>query len=95
MFEHNIIPISVPLRNQPIAVARSVGLYISPIHEAPTIRKAVPWNAVRMRKTKKEARFGLAAVPMEHPRNKIALVRHDYIEQSLISLTEVVLHGLS
>lgn len=40
------------------------------------MRKAVPWKAVRMRKTKKAARFGLAAVPMEHPRNKIALVRH-------------------
>jgi hypothetical protein len=64
-----------------MAVARSVGLYISPIHEAPTMRKAVPWKAVRIRKTKKAAKLGLAAVPMEHPRNRIALVRHVYVNQ--------------
>jgi hypothetical protein len=51
---------------------------MSPIHEAPTMRKAVPWKAVRIRKTKNAARLGLAAVPMELPRNKIALVRQVY-----------------
>jgi hypothetical protein len=67
------LPISVPLKNQPIAVARSVGLYISPIHDAPTIRKDVPSRAVRMRKTKKAARFGLRAVPSEQAKKRTEL----------------------
>ena len=42
-------PINVPDKNQPIAVARSVGLYMSPIQDAPMVKKDVPSNAVRMR----------------------------------------------
>jgi hypothetical protein len=38
---------------------------MSPMQEAPTIRKAVPSKAVRMRKTKKAARLGASAVPIE------------------------------
>lgn len=45
------------------------------------MRNAVPWKAVRIRKTKNAAKFGLAAVPVEHPRNRIALVRHVYVNQ--------------
>lgn len=37
---------------------------MSPITLEPMIRKAVPWNAVKMRKTKKAARLGASAVPM-------------------------------
>lgn len=48
----NAGPISVPDRNQPIAVPRSVGLYISPIQAEPMVRKAVPSKAVSMRKIK-------------------------------------------
>lgn len=58
-------PIKVPDRNQPMAVARSVGRYMSPMTAAPTIRKAVPSKAVSMRKMKKEARLGERAVPRE------------------------------
>lgn len=45
------------------------GRKISPIQAAPTIKKAVPWKAVKMRKTKKDARFGASAVPTEKPKN--------------------------
>ena len=44
-------PINVPDRNQPITVARSVGLYMSPMQEAPMVKKEVPSNAVSMRNT--------------------------------------------
>ncbi len=40
------------------------------MHDAPTMRKEVPWKAVRIRKTKNEARLGLSAVPMEQARNR-------------------------
>jgi hypothetical protein len=43
---------------------------------APTIRKLVPWKAVKIRKTKKAARFGDRAVPMENPRKRIADMIH-------------------
>ncbi len=36
------------------------------------MRKAVPWNAVRIRNTKYEARFGAKAVPMLKAKNKAA-----------------------
>jgi len=45
-------PIRVPERNQPMAVARSVGLYMSPIQDAPMVRKEVPSKAVRIRNMK-------------------------------------------
>jgi hypothetical protein len=45
---------------------------------APTIKKLVPWNAVRMRKTKNDARFGASAVPMENAKNKTAEPMHGY-----------------
>lgn len=69
-------PMSVPDRNQPIAVARSVGLYMSPIQDAPMVKKDVPSKAVRTRNTKKAERLGDRAVPIEQPRNRKAVVRH-------------------
>jgi hypothetical protein len=33
----------------------------------PIIRKAVPWKAVKILKTKKDARFGARAVPILKP----------------------------
>jgi hypothetical protein len=39
----------------------------------PMTRKAVPWNAVRILKTKKAARLGLSAVPMLNAVNNAAL----------------------
>jgi hypothetical protein len=68
-------PIKVPDKNHPMAVARSVGLYISPIQDAPMLRKEVPSNAVRIRKTKYEVKLGDKAVPREQPRNKRAVMR--------------------
>ena len=66
-------PIKVPERNQPSAVARSVGLYISPMTAEPMTRKAVPWNAVKILKTKNEAKLGAKAVPMENAVKRVAL----------------------
>lgn len=67
----NAGPIKVPDKNQPMAVARSVGRYMSPMTAAPTIKNAVPSKAVSMRKMKKEARFGERAVPREkQPKRK-------------------------
>jgi hypothetical protein len=48
---------------------------------APTIKKLVPWNAVKMRKTKNDARFGASAVPMENPKNKTAEQMHGYCSE--------------
>lgn len=39
----------------------------------PMTRKAVPWNAVKIRKTKKAARLGANAVPTEKAVNNVAL----------------------
>lgn len=62
----------VPDKNHPMAVARSVGRYMSPMTAAPTIRKAVPSKAVSMRKIKKDARLGERAVPREKQPNRKA-----------------------
>lgn len=89
----NAGPIRVPLRNQPIAVARSVGLYMSlrkvstyayqergtwtvthARQAEPTRMNAVPSNAVRIRKTKKAARFGASAVPMLQPQKSTDVI---------------------
>jgi hypothetical protein len=59
-----------------MAVARSVGLYISPIQDAPIVRKDVPSNAVRIRNMKKAARLGDRAVPREQPKNRKAVMMH-------------------
>jgi len=48
----NAGPTRVPEKNHPSAVPLSVGVYMSPRHAVPTIRKEVPWKAVRMRKMK-------------------------------------------
>lgn len=67
----NAGPMRVPDKNHPMAVARSVGRYMSPMTAAPTIRNAVPSKAVSMRKMKKDARFGERAVPREkQPKRK-------------------------
>lgn len=58
-------PISVPERNHPMAVPRSVGRYMSPMQAAPIVRNEVPWTAVRIRKMKKAGRLGASAVPIE------------------------------
>jgi hypothetical protein len=65
-------PTSAPLRNQPKAVPRSIGEYMSPRHELPMIKNDVPWKAVRIRNTKKAGRFGARAVPMLKAKNKAA-----------------------
>lgn len=70
--------ISVPERNHPIAVPRSVGRYMSPIHDDPMVRKAVPSKAVRMRKIKYATRFGERAVPSEQAVKRKAVTRHIY-----------------
>jgi hypothetical protein len=41
--------------------------------ELPIIRKAVPWKAVKILKTKKDARLGAKAVPIEKAVNSAAL----------------------
>jgi hypothetical protein len=46
---------------------------MSPIQLVPIIRNEVPWNAVKALKTKKAARFGLRAVPIENPKKRRAL----------------------
>jgi hypothetical protein len=46
---------------------------------APTIRNAVPWKAVSIRKMKNETRFGDKAVPTENPRNMTADIRHGHL----------------
>jgi hypothetical protein len=51
---------------------------MSPRQAAPTMRKAVPWKAVRMRKTKKETRFGARAVPILKAKKRTADMRHTY-----------------
>jgi hypothetical protein len=51
---------------------------MSPIQEAPMVRKDVPSKAVRMRKMKYAGRFGAKAVPREHPRKRAAVTRHIY-----------------
>lgn len=48
-------------------------------HAEPTSRNAVPSNAVRMRKTKKAARFGERAVPMLQQKNSRAVVHEIWI----------------
>jgi hypothetical protein len=72
----NAGPIKVPERNHPMAVARSVGRYMSPIQLAPMVKKDVPSKAVKMRKMKYAARFGESPVPREQPRNSAAVTRH-------------------
>ena len=47
---------------------------MSPMTADPMTRNAVPWKAVRILNTKKAARFGARAVPMEKAVNKAALV---------------------
>lgn len=47
---------------------------MSPMTLDPITRNAVPWNAVKIRKTKKDARLGAKAVPMEKPKKSTALV---------------------
>lgn len=66
----NAGPTKVPDKYQPMAVARCVGGYKSPMTAAPTVRNAVPSKAVSMRKMKKEARFGDKAVPRENKPNR-------------------------
>jgi hypothetical protein len=46
---------------------------MSPITALPMTRNAVPWNAVKILKTKKLARFGANAVPTLKPVNSVAL----------------------
>jgi len=67
-------PIKVPERNQPIAVARSTGRYMSPMTEAPTMRKLVPSKADRQRKMKNAARLGDRAVPRLQQKKRNAVM---------------------
>lgn len=46
---------------------------MSPMTALPVTRNAVPWNAVKILKTKNAARFGDNAVPMLNAVNSIAL----------------------
>jgi hypothetical protein len=46
---------------------------MSPMTALPMTRNAVPWKAVRILKTKKDARLGAKAVPIEKAVNSIAL----------------------
>lgn len=71
-------PMRVPDRNQPIAVALSVGRYMSPMHEAPIVRNEVPSKAVRIRKIKYDTKFGESAVPSEQPQNSTAVIKQIY-----------------
>lgn len=51
---------------------------MSPITAEPMTRKAVPWKAVRILKTKNAARFGASAVPIEKAVNRAALTTETY-----------------
>jgi hypothetical protein len=53
--------------------AQLTGLYISPMTALPMIRNAVPWKAVKIRNTKKDAKFGAKAVPMLKAVKRVAL----------------------
>lgn len=44
------------------------------------MRKAVPWKAVKILKTKNEARFGARAVPMLKPVKSVALATETYVD---------------
>ena len=44
------------------------------MHAEPTRIKAVPWNAVEMRKTKNAARFGASAVPILLAQKRTAVI---------------------
>jgi hypothetical protein len=46
---------------------------MSPITALPMTRNAVPWKAVKILKTKKDAKFGAKAVPILKPVNSVAL----------------------
>ena len=46
---------------------------MSPMQDAPMLRNDVPWNAVKIRKTKYDARFGESAVPREQPQKRAAV----------------------
>jgi hypothetical protein len=52
---------------------------MSPIQDAPIVRKDVPSNAVRIRKMKYDGRFGDNAVPREHPKKRKAVIRQIWI----------------
>jgi hypothetical protein len=45
----------------------------------PMIRNAVPWKAVKILKTKKDAKFGARAVPILKPVNSAALPTETYM----------------
>jgi hypothetical protein len=47
---------------------------MSPMTAEPMTKKAVPWKAVRILKTKKDARLGARAVPILNPVNNVALM---------------------
>ena len=46
---------------------------MSPMTALPMTRNAVPWKAVRILKTKNDARLGARAVPIEKAVNSVAL----------------------
>jgi hypothetical protein len=46
---------------------------MSPMTLDPMTKKAVPWKAVKIRKTKNEAKLGASAVPIENAKNNAAL----------------------
>jgi hypothetical protein len=45
----------------------------------PMTRNAVPWKAVKILKTKNDARLGAKAVPMLKPVNNVALATDTYL----------------
>ena len=49
----------------------------------PMTRNAVPWNAVKILKTKKAARFGASAVPIEKAVKSVALATDTYRSMSV------------
>jgi hypothetical protein len=58
---------------------------MSPMTALPITRNAVPWKAVKILKTKKDAKFGARAVPMLKAVNSAALTTETYVMTVSIS----------
>lgn len=54
---------------------------MSPITLDPITKNAVPWKAVKIRNTKKDAKSGARAVPIENAKNSAALATETYKSQ--------------